>query len=187
MNIKNDFKTILEGLDADYLHDFIATEVKDQYLENCKNGGFSGWANRVMLTKEGKLYLSGSMASNSMNMEEYNGEEIELFRIQSNPELDFELNTDSIEYNLTEEQQRTLYNRVCRDENLSDEEKEEYTDLIDLVNDSRYNYAVELALIDEYNEVWTEILEEYAEIDFQYTILDNYMEIINENLCYLDI
>lgn len=181
---ETDFKTILKEMDADYYHDFIATSVKEQYLENCINKGFSGWTNRIMLTKEGKLYISGAMSYGSMNMSEYEGEEIRIFSIPCAPEVETELSEYELE-ELTGEQQKQLYNMVCEMEGLDAEDKEEYDNIFTLLNSCHYRGSVEYCFEKEYPEVWERLTEECAEVDFQYNILDNCYDFIDNAIANL--
>ena len=186
MTNKVNFRKIFDNLDKDALHEFINTDVREEYVYNCENLQMNGWTNRVMLTSEGKYYLTNPMPNNNLSIDEYSGNSIMLFDIPCFIEYDYKLTIEDIREYLTKNQEKNLYDIVCDDLKLDEEEKIEYNDIETLIDDYIYHATVEEKFRSLYEEAYSEILRDYFNFDFTYSILDNYYSRINDVLDRLE-
>lgn len=163
------FSDVLINFGTENLIKFIDTSVRDKHILNGTQmiPTLDDYENRVILTTDGELYISPMIiAKGCFTLTEYEGRGISLFSIPAYMGNCTILTEDSINLNLSPNKKAYLYDEVCYNLNLYSGDKEQYPNLISLVNDEIYNGYVEGALMLQFPKIWNKIVTKYFEDDF---------------------
>ena len=118
----------IKNYDMDDLYTFLDEKVQPIYKENLKEGGFSGWSHNIYFDEDGKFSITGAMSVGTSTMDAWEGREVYVGRIPTNPELEIE---GLIEYQATEEEKKKIIETLKNDyeyeidEDLDEEDNDE--------------------------------------------------------------
>lgn len=152
------------------LDNFVDVELKNIFLKSVLNG-LPDMRYHVLLSDSG-LSVTGALAQGCMTMEEYNDKAIMLITVAAHTEIEGTIvDLD----NLEEEEKKELIEKIMLEENLENEDEvinELYR--IDIDNYfSNINYSR-----------YKELLEEYAENEWDYYHRDNLLQKIHESIAF---
>ena len=183
MGINKELLETIKGLEWETITDFVSTEVKEVYTDAHINPGFEGWKHKIILDKDGRLYVSGAMGTGTTTESLYKGDSVCLGEINANyyneyiPEFE--------EYNLNAEEQKQLLEKLltqCTTTDLLDGAEEDETNAL-LQDLYRLNVAdFENTFIMEFPSKYKEMYSNHVNACWDAYDQDNILDCISNRL-----